>query len=145
MPQTTQAKLERIIRSLSSVSERNAELKERESALKEQGVALLRTLKVKSLDTIYGTLTIRDTEIYDYSSFPEVGEAAKKLAKLEEALKAAKEDLEMAQKAAQKGGAPLSLKEKCVEFRRNKAVSARAKGGRIYVRSIFRIRKGAAA
>lgn len=140
-----EAKLERIIRSLSSVTERGAEIEVREATLKDQGASLLRLLKVKSLDTIYGTLSIRDTKVYDYNAYPEVKKAAEKVAELEKSLKAAKADLEGAQKAAQKDGAPHTLEEKCVAFQRNKAVSARAKGGRIYVRSIFRIRKGAVA
>lgn len=120
---------ERVVRHLSSITERLEKLKELDKKVR---VALFKVVKAtgnKTLTTLYGTLTIKETKEYDFSGFKDVICAQR-------ALEVAKANLKAAEEAA-KATAPYEVKE-TLAFNRNKAVSARAQKGRVYIRSFFR-------
>lgn len=124
------------IRRLSSLDERIKELEARKKKLSGQIKTTMSNQKQDKVESIYGYVQIRKNKEYDYSGYEAVAEAEKTLAQ-------AKAALEAAQEQARNDGAP--HKEKPVfAFYRNKAVSARAKKNRIYIRTIMS-RKQAAA
>jgi multidrug resistance efflux pump len=116
------------IRRLSSIEERMAALKETGAKVRATIEKDMRASGDNKVETIYGYTQLKNTVTYDYSSFPEVAQA-------ELALEQAKAALKAAQAQAQAAGAP-KAKGKVFAFVRNKAVSARAKKGRIYVSTI---------
>lgn len=120
---------EGLVRRLSSITERLEELKERDKGVRESLFKAVKATNSKTLTTIYGTLTIKETKVYNFEKCVEVTAAR-------EALEVAKAQLKAAEDAA-KADAPYEIKE-TLTFNRNKAVSARAKKGRIYIRSFFR-------
>lgn len=128
-PVTIPTAVENLVRRLSSAEERLEKLKSIKDSIRDSLFNLIKASGSKDLTTIYGTLVIREKKVYNYSGFEQV-EAA------EEALQVAKAALAAAQKAAQ-ATAPYEVTE-ILAFTRNKAVSARAPKGRIYIRSFFR-------
>jgi hypothetical protein len=120
---------EGLVRRLSSITERLEELKEKDKGVRESLFKAVKATNNKTLITIYGTLTIKETKVYNFEKCVEVTAAR-------EALEVAKAQLKAAEDAA-KADAPYEIKE-TLTFNRNKAVSARAKKGRIYIRSFFR-------
>lgn len=123
------AKAERLIRQLASVEERLEILKERGAGIRSTLFGLIKAHGDK-IETVYGRVNLKKEKVYDYGNFADVKEAAM-------AVEEAKARLKAAQAAAQAAGAPHTVKETLV-FNRNKAVSARAQSGRIYVRSFIR-------
>lgn len=123
--------IESLIRRLSSVTERIELLKEQDGDLRQKLFAALEGQTSNKAESVYGRVNIKEQKVYDYS-----GDANVALA--EEALEVAKAQLKAA-KAAAEATAPYEIKRTLV-FTRNKAVSARAKSGRIYVRSFLRRR-----
>lgn len=123
--------IESLIRRLSSVTERLEILKEQDKDLRQKLFTALEGQESGKVETVYGRVNLTQEKVYDYSEFPDVIAA-------EQALEEAKARLDAA-KAVAKPVAPFTIKRKLV-FNRNKAVSARAKSGRIYVRSFLRRR-----
>jgi hypothetical protein len=124
--------IENLIRRLSSIEERKAELDEQGAPIRTKLLGLLEAHVSNKAETIYGRVNIKEEKVYDYSSNPDVALAM-------EAVEVAKAQLKAAQKAAQ-STSPFTIKRTLV-FYRNKAVSARAKGKRVYIRSFLRLRK----
>ena len=119
---------EYMVRRLSSITERLEDLKNVDKKVRESLFDIVKASNNKSLTTIYGTLTIKETKDYNFDNHKEVAEARK-------ALEVAKAQLKAAEEVA-KATATYGIKE-VLEFRRNKAVSARARRGRVYIRSFF--------
>lgn len=119
---------ETLIRRLSSITERLEKLKALDKKVRETLFAIVEAAEGKTLNTLYGTLTIREKKEYNFEKCKKVIEARK-------AFEEAKARLEAAEEAA-KADAPYEKKES-LAFNRNKAVSARAKRGRVYIRSFF--------
>lgn len=120
---------ERVVRHLSSITERLEELKELDKKVRANLFKIVKATGNKTLTTIYGTLTIKETKVYNFEKCAEVVAALTALEEAKAKLKAAEE--------VAKATAPYEIKE-TLAFNRNKAVSARAKKGRIYIRSFFR-------
>jgi multidrug resistance efflux pump len=116
------------IRRLSSLDERIKELDTRKKELSVQIEKGMNSTSNNKVETIYGYTQLRESKEFDFSTFDEVAEA-------EKALKVAKANLEAAKERAKQGGATFTVK-KVFAFYRNKAVSARAKKGRIWVSTI---------
>lgn len=117
------------IRRLSSIEERMAALKETGAKVRSNIEAEMRASGDSKVETVYGYTQLRKEISYDYSNFPEVAKALLALEKAKAALK-------VAQEKAQNSGAP-KTEGKVFAFVRNKAVSARAKKGRIYISTIM--------
>lgn len=122
--------VESIIRRLSSVEERIEALTETKGKYRSQIEAEMLSTGINKVETIYGYTQLKNNSSYDYSDHPEVAEAEKALAQAKLALK-------LAQEKAQAEGAPKTVK-KVFAFVRNKAVSARATKGRVYISTIIR-------
>lgn len=122
------ANINELIRRLSSIEERMATLKETGAKVRANIEAKMRASVDNKVETIYGYTQLKNTVTYDYSNFPEVEQA-------ELVLEQAKAALKAVQMKAQAAGAP-KTQSKVFAFVRNKAVSARAKKGRIYVSTI---------
>ncbi len=119
---------ENLVRRLSSLEERIAVLTERKNAVKASIVGKLNAAKLKKIETIYGNFILRDDKEYDFS-----GNA--KIQKATQTVEVAKAKLKALEDAAKANMEP-TVKKVSV-FNRNKAVSAMAKRGRIYVATIF--------
>jgi hypothetical protein len=119
---------ENLVRRLSSLEERIAVLTERKKAVKASIAKRLMAASLKKIETIYGNFILREDKEYDFSDNPKIQKAIQRVevakAKLKALEDAAKADLE-------------PVIKKVPAFNRNKAVSAMAKKGRIYVATIF--------
>jgi len=119
---------ENLVRRLSSLEERIAVLTERKNAVKEPIAKKLMAASLKKIETIYGNFILREDKEYDFSGNSEIQEAIRQV-------EIAKANLKALENAAK---ANLNPKiKKTPAFNRNKAVSAVAKKGRIYVATIF--------
>lgn len=125
------------IRRLSSLDERIKELEGRKKVLQARIEAEMKVISKDKVETIYGYTQLRNNKEYDFSNFDEVAEA-------EKALVVAKANLEAAKERAKAAGATYTEK-KVFAFFRNKAVSARAKKGRIWISTIVSNKTKAAA
>jgi len=126
---TTQAQTtENLVRRLSSLEERIAALTERRNAVKDSIAKKLVAANLKKIETIYGNFIIREDKEYDFSSNVKIQKAIQRV----EVAKAKLNALEDAAKANME-----PTVKKVPVFNRNKAVSAMAKRGRIYVATIF--------
>lgn len=126
---TTQAQTtENLVRRLSSLEERIAALTERRNAVKASIAEKLTAADLKKIETIYGNFIIRGNDEYDFSSNVKIQKAIQRV----EVAKAKLKALEDAAKANME-----PTVKKTPVFNRNKAVSAMAKKGRIYVATIF--------
>jgi flagellar motility protein MotE (MotC chaperone) len=119
---------ENLVRRLSSLEERIAALTERRDAVKASITGKLNAAKLKKIETIYGDFILRDDKEYDFSGNTKIQKDIKNV----EVAKAKLKALEDAAKANMKPKV-----KKTPVFNRNKAVSAIAKIGRIYVATIF--------
>lgn len=128
---TAMKAIENLIRSLSSVTERIELLKEQDAKLRNKLFAALEGQESSKVESVYGRVNLKEQKVYDYSGNPDVVAAEQALEEAKARLKAAK--------AVAEATAPYEVKRTLV-FTRNKAVSARAKSGRIYVRSFLRRR-----
>jgi flagellar motility protein MotE (MotC chaperone) len=126
--QTQTQATENLVRRLSSLEERIAALTERKNAVKASIAVKLNAAKLKKIETIYGNFIIREDEQYDFSSNAKIQKAIQRV----EVAKAKLKSLEDAAKANME-----PTIKKTPAFYRNKAVSAMAKKGRIYVATIF--------
>lgn len=120
---------EDLVRRLSSIVEREENLKATKENVRQLIFKALKAVGAKNLATIYGSVVLKQKKVYNYAGITAVEEAQR-------AVEEAKAALAAAQKAAQ-ATAPYEIEE-TIAFTRNKAVSARAKKGRIYIRSFFR-------
>lgn len=119
--------IEAKIRKLAAVEEKAAILKKQAQDLRESISKDLNNGKIDKVETMYGYVQLRDTPDLNYSEVPEVQAAI----------------LELEAAKAQLGVLMAAYKEKAVEtkkktfaFNRNKAVSAIARGKRVYVSTI---------
>ena len=119
---------ENLVRRLSSLEERIAVLTERKNAVKASIAEGLKKRGLKKTETIYGNFILREDKEYDFSDNPEIQKAIQRV----EVAKAKLKALEDAAKANMK-----PTVKKTPVFNRNKAVSAMAKKGRVYVATIF--------
>ena len=119
---------ENLVRRLSSLEERIAVLTERKNAVKASIAKELKKHGLKKIETIYGNFILREDKEYDFSDNPEIQKGYQRV----EVAKAKLKALEDAAKANMK-----PTVKKTPVFNRNKAVSAMAKKGRIYVATIF--------
>jgi flagellar motility protein MotE (MotC chaperone) len=119
---------ENLVRRLSSLEERIAALTERKNAVKASIAEKLVAAKLKKIETVYGNFIIREDDEYDFS-----GNA--KIQKATQTVEVAKAKLKTLEEAAKANMEPKV--KKTPVFNRNKAVSAMAKKGRIYVATIF--------
>jgi flagellar motility protein MotE (MotC chaperone) len=126
--QTQTQTTENLVRRLSSLEERIAALTERKNAVKASIAEKLEAAKLKKIETIYGNFILRDDKEYDFS-----GNA--KIQKATQTVEVAKAKLKTLEEAAKANMEPTV--KKVPVFNRNKAVSAMAKKGRIYVATIF--------
>jgi flagellar motility protein MotE (MotC chaperone) len=126
--QTTIQTTENLIRRLSSLEERIAALTERRNAVKASIAEKLTAANLKKIETIYGNFILRDDKEYDFSGNTKIQKAT-------QTVEVAKAKLKALEDAAKANMEP-TVKE-TPAFYRNKAVSAMAKKGRIYVATIF--------
>lgn len=119
---------ENLVRRLSSLEERIAVLTERKKAVKASIAKNLMAASLKKIETIYGNFILREDKEYDFSDNPKIQKAIQRV----EVAKAKLKALEDAAKANME-----PTVNKVPVFNRNKAVSAMAKKGRIYVATIF--------
>lgn len=119
---------ENLVRRLSSLEERIAVLTERKNVVKAFIATGLKKHGLKKIETIYGNFILREDEEYDFSDNPKIQKAIQRV-------EVAKVKLKALEDAAKANMEP-TVKETPV-FKRNKAVSAMAKKGRIYVATIF--------
>jgi len=120
------------VRRLSSLEERIATLTTQKETLRDQIGAQMETQNLKKVETLYGYVQVKEQEVFDFSQFPEVAAAALELKRVTELVKA---KVKAAEFAAVVAKAPSTTK-KTFAFYRNKAVSARAQKGRVYVATI---------
>jgi flagellar motility protein MotE (MotC chaperone) len=119
---------ENLVRRLSSLEERIAALTERKNAVKASIAEKLTAAKLKKIETIYGNFILRDDKEYDFSGNTKIQKAT-------QTVEVAKAKLKALEDAAKANMEPKV--KKTPVFNRNKAVSAKAKKGRIYVATIF--------
>jgi flagellar motility protein MotE (MotC chaperone) len=126
--QTQAQTTENLVRRLSSLDERIAALTERRSAVKASIAEKLEAADLKKIETIYGNFILREDKEYDFSGNTKIQKATQTV----EVAKAKLKALEDAAKAKME-----PTVKKVPVFNRNKAVSAMAKKGRIYVATIL--------
>jgi hypothetical protein len=129
------------VRRLASLEERIATLTTQKETLRDRIGAEMGTENLKKVETLYGYVQVKEQEVFDFSQFPEVAAAALELRRVTELAKA---KVKAAELAAIEAKAPSTTK-KTFAFYRNKAVSARAQKGRVYVATIHNPNKRALA
>ncbi len=126
--QTQAQTTENLVRRLSSLEERIAALTERRNAVKASIAGKLTAADLKKIETIFGNFILREDKEYDFSGNTKIQKATQTV----EVAKAKLKALEDAAKAKME-----PTVKKVPVFNRNKAVSAMAKKGRIYVATIL--------